>query len=198
MLVILDNGHGGLIDGVYQTLGKRSPIWSDGSQLFEGEFNRAVVNQIIQELTRLGIHYVNIAPEYEDISLKTRVARANEYASQSSFYVSVHSNAGGGHGFEVFTSPGNSKSDEIATIFGKEFQKVFPAKALRADLSDGDLDREERFYVLTETKMPSILTENFFMDNEEECKNILMTRQGREMIAQYHVNAILRVKKELF
>ena len=38
-LWILDNGHGGMIDGVYQTPGKRSPVWPDGTQLFEGEFN---------------------------------------------------------------------------------------------------------------------------------------------------------------
>ena len=38
-LWLFDNGHGGIIDGVYQTAGKRSPKWEDGTQLFEGEFN---------------------------------------------------------------------------------------------------------------------------------------------------------------
>ena len=198
MVVILDNGHGGLINGTYQTPGKRSPIWNDGTQLFEGEFNRAVVNLIIDDLTRLGIRYVNIAPEYRDVSLRTRVNRANALAIKDSFYVSVHSNAGGGRGSEMFTSPGSTKSDQIATIFGVEYQKVFPDRMLRTDFSDGDLDREQRFFVLTQTRMPSILTENFFMDNEEECKNILMTREGRDRIAQYHVNAIVRTKNELY
>jgi N-acetylmuramoyl-L-alanine amidase len=40
--VILDAGHGGIIDGVYQTHGKRSPIWEDGSQYFEGVGNRQI------------------------------------------------------------------------------------------------------------------------------------------------------------
>lgn len=198
MIVILDNGHGGLINGVYQTSGKRSPIWNDGSQLFEGEFNRAIVNEVIQELTRLGINYVNIAPEYSDIRLETRVKRANKYSSDNCFYLSIHSNAGGGQGSEIFTSPGNTKSDQIATIFGNEYKKVFPDKDLRTDFSDGDLDKEQRFFVLTETKMPAILTESFFMDNEKECKTILMTRQGREMISRYHLNGILRVRQEFF
>ncbi|MCG9704983.1 hypothetical protein [Photobacterium damselae] len=43
-LFILDAGHGGIINGQYQTAGKRSPIWSDGSQLFEGEFKRVSVS----------------------------------------------------------------------------------------------------------------------------------------------------------
>jgi hypothetical protein len=46
-LWILDNGHGGMIDGVYQTPGKRSPVWPDGTQLFEGEFNRAIVKRLL-------------------------------------------------------------------------------------------------------------------------------------------------------
>ena len=39
-LIILDNGHG------KETKGKRSPKWDDGTQLFEWEFNRAIVDGI--------------------------------------------------------------------------------------------------------------------------------------------------------
>ncbi len=198
MIVLLDNGHGGIINGVYQTPGKRSPIWNDGSQLFEGEFNRAIVNGIVQELTLLKIPYVNIAPEYRDLRLSTRVNRAHQYPTAQSFYLSVHSNAGGGHGSEIFTSPGNTKSDLIAIIFGEEYKKEFPNRKLRTDFGDGDADKEAEFYVLIKTKMPAILTESFFMDNEAECKDLLMTREGRAKIISYHVNAILRVKNELF
>ncbi len=198
MIVLLDNGHGGLINGKYQTAGKRSPIWSDGSQLFEGEFNRAIVNRLIERLTVLGIPYVNMVPELKDISLSTRVKRANAIEGDNVFYLSIHSNAGGGNGFEVFTSRGTTKSDGIATIFGQEFQKEFPSKRLRADYSDGDLDKEANFTVIKKTRMPAVLTENFFMDNEEECKQILMTKNGRDKIAEFHINSILRVKKEIF
>jgi len=45
---LLDPGHGGIIDGVYQTAGKRSPRFPDGSILYEGEFNRDVVKRIMQ------------------------------------------------------------------------------------------------------------------------------------------------------
>ena len=69
---------------------------------------------------------------------------------------------------------------------------------MRTDFSDGDLDKERRFYVLTKTKMPAVLTENFFMDNFEEFKNILMTPKGRQKIIAFHVNAIVRAKVEIF
>ena len=198
MLVLLDNGHGGLINGNYQTPGKRSPIWADGSQLFEGEFNRAIVNGIIEELTRLNIRYVNIAPEYEDISLAERVSRANAYDGEKCFFVSIHSNAGGGTGSEVYTTDGKTQSDPIATLFAQTFAKVFPECKFRADFSDGDPDKESNFYVIKNTKMPAILTENFFMDNEKECKELLMTRLGRQRIIDYHVKAIVAVGQLLF
>ena len=86
MIVLLDNGHGGLINGKYQTLGKRKD-WGNNGIIYEGEFNRAIVNGIIQELTRLKIPYVNIAPEYWDVRLETRVKRANKYSPHNSFYL---------------------------------------------------------------------------------------------------------------
>ncbi len=197
MIVLLDNGHGGLINGKYQTSGKRKD-WGNGNIIYEGEFNRAIVNGIIEELTRLKIPYVNIAPEYWDVRLETRVKRANKYSPHNCFYLSIHSNAGGGHGSEIYTSPGNTKSDAIATIFGKEFKKEFPNRILRTDYSDGDLDKERRFYVLTKTRMPALLTENFFMDNVEEFKTLLNTREGRQKIISYHVKAIQRVQTQLY
>ncbi len=36
------------------------------------------------------------------------------------------------------------------------------------------------------------------MDNFEEFRDILNRRQGRQKIIDYHVKAIIRVKKELF
>ena len=79
--ILLDPGHGGVINGIYQTPGKRSPLWSDGSQLFEGEFNRAITQGISQALTLRGIENKIIVPELEDISLPTRVRRANHVAT---------------------------------------------------------------------------------------------------------------------
>ena len=197
MIVLLDNGHGGLINGEYTTPGKRKDWGADGI-IYEGEFNRAIVAGIVEQLTLLNIPYVNIAPEYRDVRLETRVSRANKYPASKSFYLSIHSNAGGGHGSEIFTSPGNTKSDKIATIFGEAFMSEFPNRKLRTDFSDGDLDKERRFYVLTRTKMPAILTESFFMDNLEEFKELLNTREGRQQIVDYHVKAIVRTKQEIF
>ena len=201
MIVLLDNGHGGLINGVYQTPGKRVD-WGNQGIIYEGEFNRAIVAGIMEELTKLKIPYINICPEHEDITLRTRMRRANKYPTRNSFYLSIHANASGtsgiGNGAEIFTSVNPTKSDLIATIFGQEFKKEFPNENLREDNSDGDLDKEFNYYVLKHTKMPAILTENFFMDNLKHYKTIHTSRAGRQRIVDYHLKAIIRVKTELF
>ena len=194
MAVLLDNGHGGLINGIYQTKGKRSPVWEDGSQLYEGEFNRAIVARIAEFLTSLSIPYVLIAPESQDIKLDARIVRANKYKDTPCFLVSVHANAGRGKGFEIYTSRGQTKSDEIADVFVEEFKKAFPGQKVRCDYSDGDIDKEADFVMLQKTAMPAVMTENFFMDNEKECRGILLTRSGRDRIARFHVEAIRRMR----
>ena len=50
---LLDSGHGGLDPdtGKYVTPGKRSPVWNDGSQYFEGVGNRDIVRRILNNKT---------------------------------------------------------------------------------------------------------------------------------------------------
>jgi N-acetylmuramoyl-L-alanine amidase len=195
-LWLFDNGHGGIIDGVYQTQGKRSPVWPDGTQLFEGEFNRAIVKRLMTSCDLEGIDYVNLVPEELDISRPERIRRANEVYQRNKkcIYLSIHANAGGGRGWEVYTSLGETKSDMIATVFFEMIKKEFGQITMRSDFSDGDPDKEKpQFDVLVHTLMPAILTENFFMDNFDECKNFLMSESGRDSIANAHFKAMKKI-----
>lgn len=190
-VIILDNGHG------KETAGKRSPIWGDGSQLFEWEFNRDIVRRIAAKLDDLAIGYEILTPETNDVSLTERCRRANEIYrnyNEKAFLVSVHANAGGGTGWEVYTSPGETKADAIATVFAEEAQRVFVPDGwrMRFDYADGDPDKEAEFYILKHTSCPAILTENFFMDTEKDCR-FIMSEDGRERIANMHVAAIKRL-----
>ncbi len=197
MLVILDNGHGGLIKDEPQTEERRSKIFSNNRQLFEGEFNRAIVNGIIQELTYMRIPYLNVCPELEDITLQTRVNRANKNFEDGSLYLSIHSNAGGGNGSEFFCFKNSLTGRKVATIFAEEFKKKYPNRKLRTDNNQVKY-KEGNYYVLRRTKMPAIITENFFFDNEEEALKILLDRNERLKIIDFHVASIVRVLVEVF
>jgi N-acetylmuramoyl-L-alanine amidase len=188
MTIILDNGHGS------NTPGKCSPVWPDGSQLFEYEFNRDIVRRIKEVLTDTDIRV--LVPEKWDVSLATRVDRANaitrDSGAKNTLLISIHANAGGGTGWEVWTSPGNTRSDVFASNMFVEIEKLLSGFPMRKDMSDGDPDKEANFYILKYTICPAILTENLFMDRETDCR-FIMSEAGRKLIAQAHVNFIKRI-----
>ena len=66
---------------------------------------------------------------------------------------------------------------------------------IRGDWSDGDGDWENNFYILKKTSCPAVLTENFFMDNETDCK-YLLSPEGKAQIIQLHVDSILKYIEE--
>lgn len=188
IMPLLDNGHG------QNTRGKRSPVWADGSQLFEWEFNRDIVRRIAAKLDDLAIRYEILTPETNDVSLQERCRRANQYQQMYNNCVlfSIHGNAGGGTGWECYTSRGTTKADDIATLLYQEAEKEFPGWKIRKDYTDGDADKEANFYILRHTICPAVLTENFFMDNEKDCK-LMLSEEGRERIAKIHINVIKKL-----
>lgn len=185
---IISNGHGGLIGNVYQTKGKRSPVWSDGAVLYEGEFNRAIKNRLLELLHFKGIPYYDLVPEQHDIHRSVRVARANRFHAQykNTFLLDLHSNAGGGKGSEVFISSAASSSSLALAHWSQAlFVQHFPESTFRGI-------KRRNFDLVHLTNMPAILLEHFFMDNEQECRTYLMTTKGRDRIAAYTL-AIIEV-----
>jgi N-acetylmuramoyl-L-alanine amidase len=175
-IFLIDSGHGGMINGVYQTDPKigKFHVFPNGEIAREGVTNRLIKKVVIDTLTKEGFKAVDICPTELDLPLETRCDIVNlmcrEYGDQNCIFISLHSNAGGGTGFEIFTSPGQSKSDLYATIFASTFHIHFPKIMVRQDLSDGDPDKESKFYVLVNTRCPAILPEFLFFDNEADWK----------------------------
>ena len=183
IMILLDNGHG------KETPGKRSPVWKDGTQLFEWEYNRKVVDGIIKKLDEIGIKSVKLVPEDKDISLSERAARANKICQNNTcILISVHCNAGGGTGWEVFSTTKKNNSDKLANTFIEVYKELFPDKKCRGH-------KESDFTVIYKSNCPSVLTENFFMDTESDCK-FLMSDEGFNRIVDLHVNAIMKYIQE--
>lgn len=168
MLVLIDNGHGA------ETPGKRSP---DGL-LREYAWTRTVARMVCDILAAKGITARLLVPEEWDVPLVTRCARANAHAKRDkdTLLVSIHVNAAGdgtrwmnADGFEVYTSPGQTASDRLAECIYAAVEDGTPFR-MRADLKDGDHDREARFYILQHTACPAVLCECGFMDNPTEAR----------------------------
>ncbi len=191
LIPILDNGHG------FNTAGKRSPIWSDGSQLFEYEFNRDIVRRLGALLERDNIQYEVLVKEQKDIPLSVRCAREHilyrKYQGKT-MLLSIHANAGGGTGWECYTSKGRTKADKFADELCRKAKELLPKYAfpMRFDLSDGDMDKEANFYILKYSKSPAVLSENLFMDREKDCR-FIMSEEGRDLIAKIHYETIKEI-----
>ena len=194
-LVLIDEGHGN------NTPDKRSPIWENGTQLFEWEFNRFVGDSFTKLLNLGKISNIKILTEIEDISLPERKERImklyTEYKDKYFVYlVSIHGNdfhLESVNGIEVFTSHENDDSDWIADVYLKSLSKL--GRKMRYDESDGDLDKEANFSILR-TICPSILTENGFYTNEKECA-YMMSLQGRNEISYRHYEAAKTIELNL-
>lgn len=196
MKILIDPGHG--ID----TPGKRSP---DG--LFrEYLWNRQVADLILEGLVSAGIDASLVVTETNDVTLRNRVNRVNTICNRvgasNVLLLSVHANAAGNgsawmnaRGWSCYTSKGKTKSDQVAECLYDAFEEEFQDRKIRKDMSDGDRDWEENFYVLQKSKCPAVLLENFFYDNREECAWMLQ-EETKKRIASAAVKGIIKYIKK--
>src|SRR5690606_23625870 len=175
-LWLIDAGHGGITpSGNYTTAPAKMHKFPDGLIAYEGVINRKIASKLMRKLGVAGINHVQIHDDVADLSLEIRVAKADKIfkSDKSCVFVSIHSNAGGGKGFEVFTSPGQTKSDKYAQVFCEKYKEILPQFPFRLDVADGDWDKEASFYVLRKTDCPALLVENLFFDNRTEAEYLL-------------------------
>jgi len=202
---LLDAGHGGIIDGVYQTAGKRSPHFPDGSVLYEGEFNRAVVKQVLK-LSRSkfcgdpNIKIIDILDgSREDIPLRQRISIANKIHKEENncIFVSIHANAfGNGKEFNqakgvcTFHHYKSSKGKKLAESLQKHLADITPFR----DRGIRSNDTWANFYVLRKTHMPAVLSENGFMTNFDDA-TALLDPGVRRQIAAAHWGMIQEIEE---
>ena len=182
MKVLIDPGHG--ID----TPGKRSP---DGLFL-EYLWNRQIADLLLEKLVAMGIDASIVVTETNDVTLRNRVNRVNTICNRlgasNVLLVSIHANAAGNgsswqnaKGWSCYTSKGKTRSDQVAECLYDAFEAEFPERKIRKDLTDGDRDWEENFYMLEKSRCPAVLLENFFYDNREECAWMLQDETKRRI-----------------
>jgi N-acetylmuramoyl-L-alanine amidase len=163
MRILIDSGHG------KDTPGKCSP----NGVFREWAWNKDVASITVETLKHLGYETVLINPEENDISLSERVKRINKYGKDS-ILVSIHVNAAtngkwsNARKWSIWTSKGQTKSDNLATLIFNEAENKWGKDMVRKDISDGDVDYEENFTILHKSQCPAVLVENFFMDNKDD------------------------------
>jgi len=212
--IVVDYGHGGIIDNKYQTAGKQytftgySDYW-----IGEGVTNRKTAAYLIRYALDAGVRVWDAvarkewteAPrwidlEQRDTSLSSRVAYANTSPQRRAIYLSLHSNAIGNssvgrsqsaRGVCFYTSVGQTSSDAIATSLNDAFKEiVYPDLPIRGgEWTDGDVDYEAGFYVLKNTVSAAILGEVGFFTNITDAR-FLDSSEGQQRIARAYLAGV--------
>lgn len=164
MKACLDAGHG------FNTAGKRTPKFDDGTFIHEAEQNYPVMFKVAEYLKYNGIDvcYTNTDINI-DVTLQDRVKTANN--SKADLFVSIHSNAmtgiwqTGAKGIETYVYKRGAKAETLANFVHDKLIKD-------TEMYDRGI-REASFYVLRKTDMPAILVELGFMDHRKEAEQMI-------------------------
>lgn len=187
-IILLDNGHG------VDTPGKRSP---DG-ELLEYQYTRQVAQAVSRHFQEIEVPTHILVPEEKDITLPERCERVNRFVADhpndQCLLISIHVNAAGNstqwmnaRGWQVHVGKNASNSSRVLANNLASAAKQLGAK-VRVP-TQKQLYWENNFYILTHTKCPAILTENFFQDNREDVE-FLLSEEGRTLIENIHIVGI--------
>lgn len=179
--IFIDAGHGGKDPGAV------------GQGLQEKDLTLIISKKVGDLLKKhdLDIYYSRTTDIFLDLT--TRANKANNINADIfiSFHINSATNAAA-RGFEIWTTRGKTESDDIAEVVALQFMKDFPSVPFRSDKSDGDLDKESNFTVITKSKMPAILLELGFIVNAQDAQ---MLRTQQDKIANTIANGILNYLK---
>ena len=148
--VVLDPGHGGRDPGAV------------ANGLREKDLNLRLAHKIAPALSGVKVLLTRESDIF--VSLKDRVALAAR--ADADIFVSLHVNAGGGHGFESFVYQGLGRKDP-ARIMRRIIHKRAMNTLSRWEIRDRG-KKDAAFYVLRYNKVPAMLIESLFIDNERE------------------------------
>lgn len=173
--IVLDFGHGGVDrNGRYTTAPYKMFKFPNGELAYEGQINRRIGGLVkmylLSYFPMLNIVTTVKVDDVRDIALSHRVRVCNSFPAAETIFVSIHSNASPTHkgtGFEIYTSRGQTESDNLANYIGRSVQSFYEQVnlMLRFDFEDGDLDKEKDFYVVKKSNCPAVLIECLFFDN---------------------------------
>jgi N-acetylmuramoyl-L-alanine amidase len=147
--------------------------------LIEQNLNEDVFSELSWLLIEAGVEVINCRPitKVRTIteSLVMRCSIAN--TAKCDYFISIHHNAGGGEGSEIFAISADGKKLAGSVL-----------KALCALGFKNRGVKSNSFYVLKNTKMPAILIEVCFIDKKSDCD--LWTSLGAKTIAQAIFNGL--------
>jgi len=152
--LVIDPGHGGKDPG------------AAGNGLKEKDLNLDISKRVAYRLSFYEVDLTLTRTDDVDLSLDERCVIANKL--QADYFCSIHTNAGGGTGFESYIYTNAARETE-------NYRSVIHDMVADYLRKSGFVDRGKKradFAVLRNTDMPAVLLENLFIDNPKDAKRL--------------------------
>lgn len=166
--VFLSAGHGGSDPGAV------------ANGLYEKTINLNMLLACQTVLVKHGVQVVCSRTTDVNDPVSQEVYEAN--ASKADLAVSLHTNAGGGDGFEAFYYTGSDKGKKLAGLCEKHVKSL--------GQNSRGLKSGNHLYFIKHTSMPAVLLESFFIDNVKD-KAIGDTVEEQKTLGTAYGTAIL-------
>lgn len=188
MKIGIDAGHG------LHTAGKRCAKQFDPNETREWVLNSRVATKVCEILNSYdGIEAIRLddITGNTDIDLNLRCRNANNL--ELDLVVSIHHNAGGGTGIEIFVYNQACLNGETGKLARMVLEKAVEATGM---VNRGV--KTQNFAIIRDTKMKACLIECGFMDNEHDTP-LILTEEYSNKVANGIADGILaylNIKKE--
>jgi len=137
---------------------------------------RKISYEVLKQLADTDHEVIPAIFDKSSNNLKQAVTLSNENIAD--LFLSIHLNAGGGHGSEIYTWKGN-QTNRARKVLNNLASLGFKDRGIK----DGS-----KLYVIKNTKCEAMLIEVYFLDNKSDID--LFNKNGYEAIAKAIVNGI--------
>lgn len=169
--VFIIPGHGGIDGGA-------------AKYIVEKEYTLKTALAMTEFLSEYGIDYKLSRTQDINTNMDEYIQNCNAY--KPDLVISVHFNAGGGQGFEIYHSVVGGTSKKLAENINSEVSKLLKSRGIKTKKLDNGQDY---FAVIRETDAPAVLVEGGFVDNKSDADFI---KSNYKKLAEAYADGIAK------
>lgn len=172
--VFLGVGHGGLDCGAV------------ANGLRESDINLNIALACQEVLLEHGVETLLSRYKDENDPVEEEVRECNAF--NPDIAIDIHTNAGGGDGFEVYRHSGGANSLKLAEYIEKEARELNNSRGIKTRLNSTGKDY---YAFIRDTNPPAIIVETAFIDNKEDVK-VIDTVEEQKAFGVAYAKGILK------
>ena len=172
--VFIGVGHGGNDSGAV------------ANGLREADINLNIAVSCADELIRHGVEVKLSRYKDENDPVEEEVRECNNY--NPDIAIDIHTNAGGGDGFEVYRHSGGHNSLKLAQFIEEEARLLNNSRGIKTRLNSTGKDY---YAFIRDTNPPAIIVETAFIDNKEDVK-VIDTAEKQKAFGIAYAKGILK------